>query len=157
MTIKIALLLITLSAAALGQSSAGYAFFAPGKLNTGGGGTMHFGAGVDAIVGKGIGVGAEIGAISPWDCFSDCVTGMFSPNVSYHFLRGADRRADPFVTAGYTLMFRNGTANLFNFGGGTNYWFARRFGLRAEFRDHVYFNGNSNAHFWGVRFGLAFR
>ncbi len=156
-TKKLAFLLVVISAAAFGQSSAGYVFFGPGKVGAGADGTMNFGAGVDAVIGKGIGVGAELGAISPWDCFTDCVMGMFSPNASYHFLRGADRRADPFVTAGYTLMFRNGRANLFNFGGGANYWFARHIGVRAELRDHVYFNSYGNVHFWGARFGVAFR
>ncbi|MGE5569165.1 MAG: hypothetical protein ACM3S5_09035 [Rhodospirillales bacterium] len=157
MKTKIALLLVTLSAAALGQGLTGYGFFAPGRVTPGSTGTMNFGVGADGVIGKGIGAGAELGVLSPWDCFSECVVGMFSPNVTYHFLRENQRRVDPYVTAGYTLMFREGHANLFNFGGGMNYWFARRIGFRAEFRDHVHFDSNARDHFWGFRFGLAFR
>ena len=62
------------------------------------------------------------------------------------------------MTGGYTLLFRYGHLNMFNFGGGLNYWTGRRFGLRLEARDHVYAPEFGSAlHYWGVRFGLAFR
>lgn len=63
---------------------------------------------------------------------------------------------DPFVTAGYTLFFRSGHANLWNFGGGLNYWFASRLGLKVELRDHIW-PENGATHYWGVRIGLNFR
>jgi len=106
---------------------------------------------------KGIGAGLELGAMSGTRCFPECVVGVFSPNINYHFLRGNERRADPFVTAGYTLMFRHGHANMFNFGGGMNYWVARRVGFRVELRNHVHVYNGSWFHYLGVRFGLAFR
>ncbi|HOL70287.1 MAG TPA: hypothetical protein PLA43_09010 [Bryobacteraceae bacterium] len=159
MKTKIALLLATLSAAALGQGMNGYVFSAPGIVTAGSQavGNIHIGAGVEGAIGKGIGAGLELGAMSGTRCFPECVVGVFSPNINYHFLRGNERRADPFVTAGYTLMFRHGHANMFNFGGGMNYWVARRVGFRVELRNHVHVYNGSWFHYLGVRFGLAFR
>lgn len=136
----------------------GYAFVAPGAL-TGGGfsnGTLHIGGGAEKLFRERIGVAAEIGAVGRWNNFRTAI-GMFSLNGSYHF---ADRsaRLDPFVTGGYTLGFRSGTLNFGNFGAGTNLWFRDRLGLRLEFRDHVHVSSRvPNLHYWGLRFGLAFR
>ena len=50
----------------------------------------------------------------------------------------------PYVTAGYSMLFDslddslNDRLNAFNVGGGVNYWFARRAGLRLELRDHIH-------------------
>lgn len=107
-------------------------------------------------MGAGIGLGAEIGALGDREFFADSVIGVLSPNAYLHFVRGRHPRMDPFVTGGYTLIFRSGHANLFNVGGGFNYWFSGALGARIEFRDHVYSSGGT-LHYWGVRLGLAFR
>jgi len=63
----------------------------------------------------------------------------------------------PFVTMGYTLGFRSGTANMMNWGGGLTWWMFRRVGLRTEVRSYEYlghYNGHFNA---GLRFGVQFR
>ena len=60
------------------------------------------------------------------------------------------------MTGGYSLIFRGGHLNFFNWGGGFHYWFARHAGVRFEFRDHVY-SGYSIEHYWGIRLGIAFR
>ena len=60
------------------------------------------------------------------------------------------------MIGGYSLIFRSGHENLANFGGGFNYWFHSRLGARFEFRDQMNTTGTIG-HFWGVRFGLAFR
>ncbi len=140
------------------QPSNGYLFVAPGGVSCCGAtsGTLHIGAGGEAVLGLGIGLGAEIGALGDWHAFSDSAVGVFSPNAYYHFGRGRRLRADPFLTGGYTLFFRNGHLDLFNFGGGFNYWFAGPLGVRIEFRDHVHTDGAA-VHWWGIRFGLAFR
>ncbi len=119
--------------------------------------SLHAGVGGEAVLGLGIGIGAEIGAVGVRHDFADSAVGVFSPNAYFHFMRG-HHRADPFITGGYTLMFRDGHIDLFNFGGGLNYWFLGRIGARLEFRDHVYTNryGPSAVHYWGARFGLAF-
>ena len=157
MKLKLALLPLAWCSAAWAQSSAGYVFFAPGGATAYGhtSGTIQAGIGGEGILGKGIGVGADIGAWAPSQSLSGAI-GVFSPNVSYHFIHDKRRKIDPYVTGGYTLFFRTGTENLFNFGVGTNYWFARRVGLRVEFRDQVY-TQTGTAHFWGVRLGVAFR
>lgn len=140
------------------QRSNGYIFFAPGGATCCGytGMTLHAGVGGEGILGKGIGLGAELGALGVRENFSDSVIGVFSPNGYYHFVHRKETTLDPFVTGGYTLVFRNGHANLFNFGGGVNYWFTSRLGLRMEFRDHVWSEDNANLHYWGFRFGLLF-
>ncbi len=154
------LLLIAIAAPALAQDAPrgqGYVFFAPGAVSAGATqGTYHVGAGGEGLIYKGLGAGGEIGYLAPWDTFRGGV-GVVSANGSYHFRRAErDARLVPFVTSGYTLMFHSGSANLFNFGGGVNYWFKERWGLRLEFRDHVWPN-SPTAHYWGFRIGLAFR
>ncbi|HBY61253.1 MAG TPA: hypothetical protein DEH78_15640 [Solibacterales bacterium] len=101
----------------------------------------------------GLGAGAEVGYLGARSFGSGF--GTFSPSASYHFLKRG--KWDPFAAGGYTLGFRNGTINMFHFGGGTNYWFSNRVGLKLEFRDHVYSPGRAAVHFWGFRFGATFR
>jgi hypothetical protein len=83
--------------------------------------------------------------------------GVFSLNGGYHF-RGASRsgKTVPFLTVGYAGFFRRGYANGLNYGGGVNYWFKERVGLRLEFRDHVFIESGST-HFLNARIGLVFR
>ena len=143
------------AAAARAQQSHGYVFFAPGG-STSRGHTekiIHLGIGGEGILGKGVGLGLEIGAVGPTAAFTDGAVGMFSPNGYFHFAR-RKTKVDPFVTAGYTLLFRSGHANLFNFGGGFNYWFSR-LGFKAEFRDHVQPRRFGDIHYWEIRLGLA--
>ncbi len=139
------------------QRSSGYFFLAPGGVSAGGSisATLHLGAGAEGILGKGFGIGAEIGALGLTQAWGDTVAGAFSPNGYFHFARYRKSPLDPFVTGGYTLLFRNGHANLFNFGGGVNYWFRSNLGLRLEFRDHVDSRSFGDVHWWGFRVGLA--
>jgi hypothetical protein len=154
---RLAVLLIVISALAAAQSSNGYLFVAPGGVTCCGHteSTIHFGGGVDAILAKGLGLNLEIGALGPRQNFSSAV-GLFSAGGAYYFRHGKDLKLEPFVNGGYSLMFRSGHANLCYFGGGANYWLARRVGLRFELRDHLY-TPDSVAHYWGFRVGLALR
>jgi hypothetical protein len=154
MKLRILVLMVSLGAVAAAQTSNGYVYVAPGGLTSYGhtAATLQFGFGGEGVIGKGIGAGAEIGAVGPTSSLADSL-GVLSVNGYYHGIHGKDIRLDPFFTGGYTLMFRAGTMNLGNFGGGSNYWFSRHFGVRAEFRDQL----NSYANFWGFRFGLSFR
>ncbi len=109
------------------------------------------GFGYEHVLRKTVGIAGEIGGIgSNFDGFA-----TLSINGSFHTSRGRGGRIDPFLTAGYTLAVEEGSANLFNFGGGMNYWFHRRLGLRLEIRDHVLRDYGSSWHYWGIRAGLA--
>ena len=151
---------ITLGAAH-GQSSNGYFFAAPGGATCCGSTltTVQLGGGGEFAFGKGVGAGAELSALdvrqSLFALGGNTWTGVFSPNGYYHFVHDRSGRFDPFVTAGYTLLFRSGTANLFNFGGGAMFWFSDHLGVRLEFRDHL--GGNPTVNYWGFRFGIALR
>jgi hypothetical protein len=95
------------------------------------------------------GVGGEVGAI-----FGHTSFGVFSVNGYYHFPVSAGGVVGPFATAGYTRATNllDGT-NAFNGGAGLHYWFYRRLGVRAEFRD---FASSGLSHFWGFRVGFVF-
>ncbi|MDQ3010723.1 MAG: hypothetical protein M3X11_08495 [Acidobacteriota bacterium] len=54
------------------------------------------------------------------------------------------------------MFFRSGVDNGVNFGGGVNYWFKDRIGLRFEVRDHM-FIPSPDTHLIGFRVGLLFR
>ncbi|HUA58414.1 MAG TPA: hypothetical protein VML19_06645 [Verrucomicrobiae bacterium] len=151
------LLMFLLAGALSAQPSNGYVFFAPGGETCCGATymTLQLGVGGEAVLKKGIGVGAEIAALAYRQDFAGTVVGVFSPNGYYHFLHGDNVKVDPFVTGGYSLLFRTGHANYANFGGGGTYWFHPRLGARLEFRDQINTLGTIQ-HFWGVRFGLAF-
>ncbi|MEO8658528.1 MAG: hypothetical protein ABI693_08665 [Bryobacteraceae bacterium] len=154
MKTKLFLMIFALASVAAAQSSNGYVFVAPGGVSCCGHtqSTVHAGGGGEAILWKGLGAGAEVGGMGPTQYLSESF-GVFSANGYYHLLRGKHRKLDPFVTGGYTLFFREGAASLGNFGAGVNYWFSKHVGLRTEFRDHVYITD----HYWGFRFGVAFR
>lgn len=140
-----------------GHSGQGYVFFAPGSMSRSHTLLLHAGGGGEGLIFKGLGAGAEIGYLFPRWYVGDGI-GLFSVNGSYHFgARTPGRKLVPFVTAGYSLAFRGGHANLANFGGGVHYWFTDRVGLRAEFRDHVWACSYCSSHLWGVRVGVAFR
>ncbi|MDX2149696.1 MAG: hypothetical protein SFV54_03105 [Bryobacteraceae bacterium] len=149
-----------LAASTFAQYSHGYVFVAPGgsSFSTRSFGdtdaTLHLGGGGEWVSRIGLGAGAELGYLAGTNSLGNGF-GTASLTGSYHFLRRG--KWDPFAAAGYTLGFRSGTLNMFHFGGGTNYWFSRRAGLKLEFRDHVFSPGPANVHFWGFRFGATFR
>jgi len=138
----------------------GYAFAAPGGRTTDDA-TLHLGGGGEYVFSGGGSVGAELGFLGPMEQF-DVGFGVFSLNGGYHF-KNASRsgKTVPFVTGGYTGIFRGGGGdNGFNFGGGVNHWFKDRVGIRLEFRDNVFmygFSGNDYVHYFNARVGLTFR
>ena len=131
------------------------AFFGGGGLFANGhkSGTLQFGAGGEGRIYKGLGAGAEIGYLYPTESFTSGY-GLLSTNGSYHFRTQSTPKLVPFVTAGYSLAFRDGHTNLANFGGGVDYWFRDRTALRFEVRDHVW-PGNTTAHFLMFRVGVV--
>jgi hypothetical protein len=135
------------------RTNRGYLFVGPGSLGSCCA-MLHYGAGFDLGIYKGLSAGAELGYLHPAK-HPRVGVGVASANGYYHFRR--DKRWDPFVTAGWTLAFRSGSVNLVNFGGGTNYWFGTRFGLLLEFRDHVIATRHYDRHWLGFRFGISIR
>ena len=120
---------------------------------------MQVSGGGEGLIYKGLGAGGEIGYLFPRQAAGEGF-GLLSTNGFYHFpSAGSLRSVIPFVTAGYSLAFRNGSANLMNFGGGVDYWFSEHAGLRLEARDHVW-PGDcrcSTAHLVTFRIGLVGR
>jgi len=136
----------------------GYGFFAPGFVAESGqkSGVLHLGGGGEARIYKGLGAGAELGYLYPRQSFRDGF-GLLSANGIYHFqTEGRAQKVIPFATAGYSLAFRDGSANLFNFGGGIDYWASEKVAVRLEARDHVWpNNGDPATHFVTFRIGLV--
>jgi hypothetical protein len=151
------LLLFTFSGIAAAQRSMGYWYAAPGAVRAGGHDalTVHLGGGGEFAIWKGISAGIEAGAVGATRNYTESLQGTASANGYYHFFRSKTARYDPFVTGGYSLFFRRGTANLGNYGAGLNYWFLQHLGARVEVRDHV-LPGNGGTHFWGIRMGFSF-
>jgi hypothetical protein len=129
------------------------------------------GGGGEALLYKGLGVGAEISSVVLTQQFRSAY--MQFPNVklfsligSYHFRRNS--KISPFVTCGYSRGFGDDHFNAISFGGGMHYWFHKRIGLRLEFRDDLYYKdynymvasnwaSNDRNMIGGIRFGLALR
>jgi len=118
--------------------------------------TFQAGGGGEYLIGGIFGVGAEVSYLAPTEAWGEGI-GVFSANGSYHFRKSG--KLVPYVTAGYSLLFDDldDTLNAFNVGGGVNYWFARRAGLRLELRDHIHSTDDVTLHWWGFRFGITFR
>jgi len=153
------LLVVLLPFAAAAQSKErrgqGYFFVAPTTTTEGGFG-LHIGGGGEGLVYKGLGVGGEIGYLGAAQELSQGI-GVLSPNVSYNFTKASESgKFAPFVTGGYSMLFGSDALHALNVGGGVNWWFKDRLGLRLEFRDHVALQFGST-HILGVRIGLAFR
>lgn len=146
------------AASASAQLTRGYVFVAPGGTSQGGATarTYSLGGGVERLLERGVAASAEIQGTVPGEGRARNSFGIASFDGGYHLLR--ESRLDPFASAGYSLIFRDYTANAFNFGGGLNYWFDPGMALRVEFRDHLRgANTAPSVHYWGIRIGLAFR
>jgi hypothetical protein len=139
----------------------GYVYAAPGAaggLDAGAESIIHIGAGAEGFFHKYLGIGADVGYVAPLEEFKGGV-GTFSPNlVARFYAQGDQNRVEPFVTGGYTLFLHSGrTANGGNFGGGFNWWFKGRLGLRFELRDNIWSDGADLYHIAAFRVGLTFR
>ena len=111
----------------------GYAVLGMGSCVHGVGNVSVAGGG-DAFLYRGLTFGGEIGHYQFVERNSNGF-GLGGLNAGYHFgnRRGA-ARVEPFVSGGLGLAFRNSASLGGSFGGGVNYWFSRRVGLRLEGR-----------------------
>lgn len=145
-------------ATASAQGAYGYVFGAPGAVQCCGEAraTLHVGGGGEFITPIGLGVGAEIGFLGPWEELGEGI-GVFSVNGVYDFLpRRSTRRVSPFATGGYTVFFRDGAEGMWNVGGGVHVRINDRMAVRVELRDHINSGFGETVHFWGARVGLTF-
>lgn len=158
--VMVASFFVLVQAAAFGQTSSeprgwGYGFGGVGGTSEGSVVTLHVGGGGEGLVYKGLGLGAEVGYLSPFEDLGDGI-GILSTNVSYHFVRPkTNQKLVPFVSGGFSLAFKNGTSGGGNFGGGAQYWLRPHLGLRFEFRDHIF--SSDTPHLYGFRVGVSFR
>jgi len=134
----------------------GYAFVAPGVAVGGGSssGLLHFGGGAEGRLYKGLGIAAEIGYLTPFEDMGWGV-GVFSLDGVYRFHKSGSK-IEPFLAGGYSVLFRGDTAHGINLGGGIDYWFHKRVGMRFEFRDY-FRTSYLNDHIIQGRFGFTFR
>jgi hypothetical protein len=151
-------ILTILSTASFAQSSDrrawGYAFGGIGGASNGEGAFVHVGGGGEGLLHKGFALGGELGYFAPAGDSIDNGLGILSVNPAYHFNRS--QKAQPFVTGGFSLAFRDSRASGGgNFGGGVQYWFKERVALRVEYRTHVFSSDRPFLH--GVRVGISFR
>ena len=134
----------------------GYAYFAPGASSPSSVAYAHVGAGGEGFFTRNLGAGVELGYLTPMRSWSDGI-GTLSPDLVARFrAKDKNHKLEPFVTGGYTLFFRSGSACGVNFGGGVNYWFNNNVGLRLEVRDNVW-TQNGTIHFVDFRVGVTFR
>lgn len=118
------------------------------------GDVMTAGAGGDYIIWRGIGIGGDGSFAFPRREPSEGI-GLAAVHGSYHFVNQFNpRKFVPFANAGYTLAFRESTANFAHIGAGFIYWFKDELGFRFEWRNTF----NSNERFLtGIRLGVTFR
>ena len=104
----------------MGDNNAGYA---------GGGG------GFEAFVWKRVTVGGDVSVFRDNYYTAVGTFGHIGAQVGYHFAsRDKTRGADPFVIFGVGGYFPEESSAAVHGGGGLNYWFHRRIGVRFEFR-----------------------
>ncbi len=163
------------SVSAQTTTTRGFAVVGPGTVSGGGGTTLHLAggggttlhlAGGGEVLFKGVGPLFEVGFLGPTSYLSEGL-GVFSLNGIYHVRAGRDsgNAVSPFVTAGYSMFFRDGHANFWNAGGGLDWWVGRKIGVRVELRDQIrhesytspYYSYSRTWHFWNVRTGIVFR
>src|SRR5262245_49791523 len=146
------------SAASAQTTAVGYGFVSPAFATYEGDSLAIFqaGGGGEARAGR-FGLGADIGFAAPWEELSDSV-GTLSLNGTY-YVKGTNRglRTQPFVTGGYTMLFRDGNINGLNVGAGVDRWMTDRVGLRFEFRDHIMIQEGESFHLWGPRVSIVWR
>lgn len=132
----------------------GYLFAAPGTYVgfSESAATMHVGGGGEALLYRGLGLGAEIGVL--WALRGSDPLGLLSVDGSYHFSR--QHKLSPFLVGGYSVIGGEGRLNLVNYGGGVHYWFRENKGIRLEFRDHLYTDGTER-HLLSFRIAFAIR
>ena len=158
------MLLVSFPAAAQMSSSYVYAFGGPvvvpkSDYTRWNGDFVHVGGGGEGHLTDRFALGGEIGVLKPVTNQYAITTGLASVTPAFHFIsRDSKRKFDPFVDGGFSLLAGGGGgAVAIHYGGGMNYWVRRRFGLRFEFRHHIWSPESGEAvHLVGFRVGIVF-
>jgi hypothetical protein len=133
--------------------------------NTGRQTPFHLGGGGEFRISKHFSLGGETGFFrfnENGNVTYDSI--RLSIGSSYHFASRVNQRLDPFLAGGIAgrVNFYAGSWGLRNvnpmidIGGGINYWVSRRFGLKLEFLNHVWFTKGTTVHYPDMRLGLCF-
>jgi hypothetical protein len=155
LVIRSVLVLVVCSGLAAAQRSHFHWLADAGGLTSGGNTSFRagLGGGGEIAIGKGFSAGPELGFIAPrTGRFRDTVMGLGALNGYYHFRPDSRVKFDPYASMGYSVLFRDGHVNLFNYGGGLTYWVREDLGFRTEFRDRT----GSGIHLWSFRVGVSF-
>ena len=158
------MLLVSFPTAAQMSSGYVYAFGGPvvvpkSAFTRWNGGFVHAGGGGEGRLTDRFALGGEIGVLKPVTNQYAITTGLASVTPAFHFIsRDSKRKFDPFVDGGFSLLAGGGGgAVAIHYGGGMNYWVRRRFGLRFEFRHHIWSPETGEAvHMVGFRVGIVF-
>jgi hypothetical protein len=158
------MLLVSFPTAAQMSSGYVYAFGGPvvvpkSAFTRWNGGFVHAGGGGEGRLTDRFALGGEIGVLKPVTNQYAITTGLASVTPAFHFIsRDSKRKFDPFVDGGFSLLAGGGGgAVAIHYGGGMNYWVGRRFGLRFEFRHHIFSPETGEAvHLVGFRVGIVF-
>ena len=115
------------------------------------------GGGGEAFLWRGLALGGDVGY---HQFVRDIGFGMATANVTYHFVnRNRPGKLDPFLGVSpvgvyFTRGGVGGAGGVAGLGGGLNYWFTEKIGLRSEARFQVLGVGEAVVLF---RIGVSFR
>jgi len=161
------LIMLLASFPAAAQMSSGYVYAFGGPVvvpmsayTRWNGDFVHVGGGGEARLTDRFALGGEIGVLKPVTNQDAITTGLASVTPAFHFIsRDSKRKFDPFVDGGFSLLAGGGGggAVAIHYGGGVNYWVRRRFGLRFEFRHHIWSpEAGEIVQMVGFRVGIVF-
>ena len=158
------LIMLLASFPAAAQMSSGYVYMFGGPVvvpesafTRWNGDFVHVGGGGEGHLTNRFALGGEIGVLKPVTNQYAVTTGLASVTPAFHFIpRNSKRKFDPFVDGGFSLLVGGGGGAAIHYGGGVNYWVRRRFGVRFEFRHHIWSpEAGAAVHLVGFRVGLV--
>lgn len=117
-----------------GVNTRGFVFVAPGTYTGYDSETMlRFGGGIETVARNGLGFAFDAGWLTTTRGLENGITSV-SGAMLYEF--PLDRPVRPYLRGGAGLIAnRSGSEAFWNIGGGINYWFRDRHGLKVEVRD----------------------
>ena len=136
-----------------GADKRAFFFGAPGVIMGTEATTVHVGGGVETVWSNGLGFAFDAGYFTGSDFGNGALS--FSPAIIYEF--PVNGRVKPYVRAGGTLLANRASGlALWTVGGGINYWFKDRMGLKVEIRDS-FLSEDPSTGLLDVMMGLVFR